>query len=477
MTSTTAPAGRRGLGVGLGVAGILYVLLLVLAPELLNDPDSYWHVAVGRDILASGSLPTNDPYSFTMVGEPWIAKEWLSQVLFATAFEVAGWPGVVVLAGAAAALAFACLAVFLRQRLDLVPTVVLLGVAFLLSAPHLLARPHVLALPIMVTWVAGLTAAADRASRPRWRLLLLMVLWANLHGSFLLGIVLAIALGVDAVVRAGSEVRTTVMRRWAGFAALSALAGMVTPYGYRTLVAGIDVLRLGDGLRVITEWQPQDFSSLGVFEVVLLVAVGLALVTPFTLRWPRAVILLGLLHLGLSAVRNGDVLGLLAPVVLAAPLGRHLPRRAAMVAARRTVTAAVLFALVAVPVTILTLQRDGLAPARRTAPIAAVQVLETEGVNRVFNDYSFGGYLIHAGVPTFIDGRTELFGAEAVVRHDRAVRLDPPGVLVELLDGHDVEATLLQPGSPAIAYLDATDGWERLHTDDIAVVHARTNRS
>ncbi len=87
------------------------------AANLLNDPDSYWHIVVGNWIVAHHAFPTHDPFSFTFAGAPWIAKEWLSQVLYAGAHALAGWPGMVMLAAAAIALAFALLTRFLLADL------------------------------------------------------------------------------------------------------------------------------------------------------------------------------------------------------------------------------------------------------------------------------------------------------------------------------------------------------------------------
>ena len=139
-------------------AGV-YALLLTLGPRLLNDPDSYSHIAVGRWIMAHGAVPASDPFSFSMHGAPWISFEWLSQVIYAAAYALSGWAGVVVLAAAAIALAFGLLTRFLLRELS--PTLVLVMViaAVVLTAPHMLARPHVLTLPIMVAWAAALVRA------------------------------------------------------------------------------------------------------------------------------------------------------------------------------------------------------------------------------------------------------------------------------------------------------------------------------
>jgi hypothetical protein len=94
-------------------------------------------------------------------------------------------------------------------------------------------------------------------------------------------------------------------------------------------------------------------------------------------------------------------------------------------------------------------------------------------VSRVFNDYDFGGHLIANNVPTFIDGRTELFGEKFVVDHHLASELIEPDRLFRLLKDHNIEATLLRTQSAAAKLLDHLDGWQKVHAEGIATVHLR----
>jgi hypothetical protein len=112
-------------------------------------------------------------------------------------------------------------------------------------------------------------------------------------------------------------------------------------------------------------------------------------------------------------------------------------------------------------------------PNTRGTPVAAVAELKRLDVARVFNDYDFGGYLIASDVPTFIDGRTELFGEKFFVDHNSASRLKEPDNLFRLLDQYKIEATLLRTQSPATKLLDHVDGWQKIYSDDIATIHLR----
>ncbi len=459
------------------VAAAVYLVVLAVGRSLLNDPDTYWHIVTGDWIVAHG-FPTGDPFSFTFAGAPWIAKEWLSQLAFAGAYHLGGWSLVAVLAAAALALAFALLARFLMAELAPLPVVAFVAVAFVLVAPHAVARPHVLAMPVMVAWVGVLVRAVDRDRPPSYLALALMVLWANLHAEFTLGIVLAVAAGLDAVVEAKPGERARLARHWIAFCLLTLVAASLTPYGPRPMLATYQVLSQRQALSIIGEWQPPDFAHLGTFEIILLAAGGLALYRGFRLAPVRVLVVLGLVHLALSAVRNGELLGLVAPLFLARPLAEQTglgetSGDAPVISPRRPVKLAVIGAVAVAFLTVgLAVSRD-FQPSRRITPAAAVAALQHVDSLRVFNSYDFGGYLIFVGIPPFIDGRVELYGGAFTARHHRAVTLADVNDFIRLLDEYRITATLLSPATPAVALLDRLPGWRRVYADDVAVVHVR----
>jgi hypothetical protein len=197
---------------GVGV----YVLLLINGSVLLNDSDTYWHIAAGKWILDHNALPRVDIYSFTKAGEPWISTSWLAQVLFAGTYEVAGWAGPIVLAATSVAATFALLVFILSRRMSSAYAITVALAAQVLSTPHLFARPHVLALPVMVAWVNGLLSASERHEAPSFWLLPLIVLWANLHGGFIFGLALVAPFAFDALWNAERSQRRPLALRWIG---------------------------------------------------------------------------------------------------------------------------------------------------------------------------------------------------------------------------------------------------------------------
>ncbi|MGN6570319.1 MAG: hypothetical protein ACTHLO_02770 [Pseudolabrys sp.] len=458
------------------VAAAVCALLAAVGPKLLNDPDTYSHIALGRWIIAHGAVPTTDPFSLTMRGEHWVAFEWLSQIVYAIAFDAAGWPAVVALASLTTGLSFALLARFLMREWQPTPVLVALMGALVLLAPHVLARPHVLALPILVAWIAALIRARDVDGQPPWRILPLMILWANLHGSFTFGLAMIGPVALEALIAAPAQSRWRVVRQWALFGVLALAAACLNPYGPEMIVVTFRTVALGSALLTITEWRPPDFSHVGPYEMIVVGGIAAALYYGVRLPWLRLVMLLGVLHLSLSQARHADLLGMLAPIFIARPLAMQFTALARRTGSEvhASVWGASLAGAILVAALGLTMLRHDLAPPAHNTPAAALRAIDAAKAGPIFNDYDFGAYLDFVGVPAFIDGRTELYGAAFTLRYDRAVKLTNLPDFLALLDENHIRTTLLAPETPAVALLDRLPGWKRVYADDVAVVHQRT---
>lgn len=457
------------------VAVGIYLLLLVLGPRLLADPDTYSHIALGRWIMAHQALPDGDPLSHTMRGAPWVAFEWLSQLVYANAFALGGWVAVVALAAAATAAAFGQLMRALLREWP--PTAALIAVlaAFVLTAPHILARPHILALPILVAWVAALVRAVDEQRAPPWRLLPLIALWSNLHGSVTFGLAIIGPIALDAIWNAPRADWLRVARQWILFGIAALAAACVNPYGPEVLLVTTRTVALGDVLSIVTEWRAQDFTKLGSYEMIVLAGFAFALYRGTRLPILRILIVFGLLHLSLSQARHADLLGLLAPLFLVRPLASQFgsfARSELRIAAWLPVAAAVLL----LGVTGYAAARHDMQPAANITPAKALRLVDVAKAGPILNEYSFGGYLDFVGIPPFIDGRAEAYGAAFTLRHDRALKLKNVGDFLALLDEYKIGVTLLMPNTPAVGLLDRLPDWQRVYSDDIAVMHIRRPR-
>jgi hypothetical protein len=475
----------------LSMALLAYLYLVSNAGTLLRDGDTYWHVAAGRWILGHGVIPATDPFSHTMPAATWTAHEWLSEIVLASAHHWGGWTLVVAVAASAFALAVALLTRALLRWLEPVYAVLFAALALFMSAGHALARPHMLAMPLMVAWTVGLITARDEERAPSPWLLLVMLAWANLHGGFTLGLVLGGAFALEALLAAHAQGRArAALRSWGLFLALALAASLVTPHGGQGLRYTWEVMVEGSyALKYIGEWQSPNFQ---VFQpMALWLLAGLALTLHQGLKLPpvRLLVLLGLLYLALKHARNIELLGQLAPLVLAAPFAAQWQaRRGAkpqmedadrlfLKLARPAGAGAILAgALVGAGIPLWQAQYRPLVLPDSVVPAAALRAAAQAGADRgrVLNHYDWGGYLIYSGIPAFIDGRADMYGDDFLKDYVEATQLSRPGGFEKLIARYGVTWTLLRPGTPAIALLDRLPGWRRLHTDDTAVIHVRT---
>ncbi len=447
--------------------------------SLFFDGDTNWHLAAGRWILANGVSPRVDPFSYTASGRLWVAHEWLSEALMALAYGAAGWGGVVVLIGAAAAATTALMAAELRRWLGPLSVIAALGVSFMLLVPHLLLRPHILALLLLVLWTSRLLEARRLGRSPPLWLLPLMVVWANLHGSYIFGLAFIGPFALEALTAARGAGRLSAALKWGAFGVAAVLAALLTPNGLDGLLLPFKVMTMTI-LTALSEWKAADFGRPTPLEFALMFTLFICLYRGVRMGWARLALLLLLLHMALQHIRQEFVLAVVGPLLLAEPLGRAFePGKALPVPWRRPPAADIVAPGLVAMVLVLSVaawrlisvedRRDGV-----NVPVTALSHVPPQLAARpVFNDYSFGGWLIFNGVRPFIDGRADMYGDAFVQTYLAAEAVRTPSDADQALRRYGVVWTILQPTSPLVAHLDHSPGWRRLYADKWAVVQVR----
>jgi hypothetical protein len=218
---------RPVLVVPLVLAG-LATLAATRAP--VSDSDFFWHLAIGRDIAAHG-VPRVDVYSWTVAGQAVLPDQWLGELLLYAAYAIGSWTGTIALraltVGAlVGVVVFTALAERPRRPF----------IAVLASLPAIgvsrfawTDRPELFGLLCFAILIA-LLRAVRRGSLAAFALCVpLILLWANLHGSYALGLGLVLVVALERAV-----VDPSRRRRYAAVAIASVLATFVTPSGLAT---------------------------------------------------------------------------------------------------------------------------------------------------------------------------------------------------------------------------------------------------
>ena len=463
------------------------VRLMLLSPEMLGDPDTFLHVGIGNWILAQGHVPLTDPFSYPMAGQPWVAHEWLAGVLMSLVYGWAGWYGICVLAILACGLTLVILARFLMDRLPPVYALLLTVLAYSGLESHLLARPHVLAWPLLALWVTVLLNRSEQGRGPAFWLLPLLVVWANLHGSFTLGLALLPSFAMEAWSNR-SDRRIRGLLAWAAFIVLAAGCAVVTPYGWAGVAFTGQLVSI-KALASVTEWQPLTVTG----HPLVLIWFGLLLLLGLRgwlrLPWVRLLLILGLGWQMLLHARFYSIFALLVPMLVALPLA--VSQRAWPVASapesvpdrwfrwlsgpsRSWAVGAVALAMV---LPVLLFRQAALEPGAKHAPRAALEFLKGTGLlERGLNYYNYGGFLVWSGVPVFMDGRIDLRGDAGMQAYDDALARAESKGLAELLEQYAVAWTLFPAKDLGALHMDRQEGWCRSFVDDTSVVHMRCKK-
>lgn len=478
MASIPAAAGSvRSLRLSWGlrelvIAGACLAVfgILVFNPRVLNDGDTYWHLAAGQWMLTHGRVPNFDPFSFTHGGQPWVPHEWLSEIVMIGAYKAAGWTGIVLLFGLATALS---MALFLGRLSRWLGPIALAATAWFSVGcmwVGLFTRPHLLALPIMIYWTGRLLDARAEGKAPPLWLALLMVLWANLHGSFVFGALVAAPLALEALWEKRRD-PWPVIRDWGVFAAACLVAILLTPNGLHAITYPFHIMTMKT-LNGIVEWLPPDFRTMSEFQGAILLTLLVCFSRGVKVPFFRTLLLLFIFHMALTHQRHMLVLALIGPLLLAEPIGRSFGRETAKPLTAPWL-AAMVFALGALIMVGVRAADPVTRPDAVTTPKTALQhVPAALRAQPVLNTYSFGGYLAYSGIKPFIDGRSDMYGDDFFSGHIRLMRGDA-AEFARASAKYGLAWTILQPREPLAKLMDAKPGWKLVYRDRWAVVHAR----
>jgi hypothetical protein len=251
----------------------LPVLAAVIAP--FPSVDLTYHLRAGAELLDTGRIPSVDTWTFTVAGQPWLNQQWLAQGVMAALFRFGGWTGLVVLRAVLVGAAFGLLFDLCRRRAGSVRVAAWLTLGgFVCASITLGLRPQLFGIALFAA-VLWLVFGRHEAPRRTWLVVPLVAVWANVHGSFVLGpAVVGIALVEDLLRRERAWSRTLALLVASGAATL------INPFG-------LGVWRYAAGISTnsvitkrITEWQPTSPATLEgglFFASVALVALAVVL--------------------------------------------------------------------------------------------------------------------------------------------------------------------------------------------------------
>ena len=466
------------------LATLLIGAVFFVGRKFAVDPDVWWHIKTGDTILSTHRWPITDAYSFTVHGQPWIAGEWLGDVMIALAARLEGLQGLdVLLIVLASAIMLALYGYATLRSQNSKAGFVAAALLFTLAAPQFTLRPQMLGYLFFILTLIALERFRQGKRGAVWLLPALFVMWVNAHGSFVIGIGAIVVYLLSGVFefRFGS----VEARRWTvgerlqleSVLLLSIVALNVTPYGSQLALYPFHVASsLPVGVANVKEWQPIPFNlDTGKIFLALVLFVLLSMaVRRVRLRLEEVVLIVGATVMACLHLR---FLLVFVPVVapgLAIALKEWVPRydrrRDRPILNAAIVTLAVMGIIHYFP-SRLSLEQT----IAEKYPVSAVNYLRQHAVpGPMFNSYEFGGYLAWTGQKVFVDGRADPYERGGSLADYFYIMQIRPGALA-VLRNYGVQSCLLDRSEPLVTLLSVSPEWHQVYGDNVSVLFARSD--
>ncbi len=472
------------------------LMLIALRPLLTPIPphDFWWHMATGRVILETGTIPQVDLFSYTRAGEPFFNQGWLAQFLMALLHQVGGLPIIIVVQALVLTLAYGLLlrlCILRTNRVRLCAAILLLG-TLPLSFDNWTVRPQTYVFPLFVGFLTVLTEYRLGMSRRLWVLPLLMALWVNMHGSFVLGFALIGIVFTGETIRRWREqgispnVIDTSLVVWG---AVTAVATLLNPRGVEVLGYVINLLGSSQVTDLVTEWSPPTIRDInGAIFFLFVIAAALVLIYARSRPDLTDLLLLGaFLWLALGATRNIVWFGFVATPLLATQAATLLPPPSPRRFQGVPTMNAALIGLLAV---LLLIGSPWVKPAllppevgallAKGTPVEATRALQElpRRPQRLFHAMSYGSYLIWAAPEqnVFIDPRIELYPYEQWRDY---ILLGQAADVEALLAKYAIDGLMVsvEEQKPLLEYVRARpDQWREVYADEETVMLVNVSR-
>jgi hypothetical protein len=458
-TAPTAPTAAHDEGRAFRIA---FVAAAVLAGALANmgpigTNDIGFHLRLGQEIAETGWPPNVDSHSHTCPGAPYPDHEWLAQLGLYGVHAAFGDPGLAALQGLLIGACLLIVAISIRGpgalRIALIVAVLVLGF------DHSEIRPHI------VGWVMMGLLALLLERRRKVPVLVLLLVWANTHGSVLLGVGLA---GLS-FLEESVERKNPRPLAWAAAVAIVPLAN---PNFFEIYTL---FFTIKEHAGFVGEWKPYGVDTAQFWLIAALVGASLVgILRRRPINWFDLARVAVLAVLSFQSSRSGVVMAIFLSPSFGRWFGPDLARRSIRIQRAAAIGLAVL-------VVFLLGQRIREGKTLRFEldhehlPVAATRFIRTHDLKGpVFNDYNFGGYLLWKAwpeLPVFVDGRIEVYRGR--VLDDYLAVSEARSGWEEIVRRYGITFFVIRPDRPLARALLGRAGWDLAYFDYNSAIFVR----
>ncbi len=505
MKNAEKPGRRMGWLSSLTILEKLGLLLLVgLGLRPILDPDFGWHLRAGTDLVANYFHPPKfDVYSYTMSDWSWVDHEWLTNGIAALIHNGLGPLVLIILFALLIAGTFLLAASI--ERIEL-PYKILAAVIGLLAAlPITGVRMQMITLLGMAWLLWTLYRFRRGESRHLWYVPLVFVAWANLHGGFLIGLVILAVFWICEAIKYAishwcpvwykklhvTEI-TLNCRQLHHLGVIGLLAGaatLINPYSWGLYYDFYKLFTNPFAIKNIAEWQPVSLAfnhPMALDFTLYLILFALVLILTYRKIEPTRWILSGLfLCLSFLYWRNLPFFMIMSVGFLAEIMQEHTSLVFKTLSQNKWVlVVATLIVGIIIGQRIIDVGSKITDPLKNFRaggyPIDAIRWAKNNPDklgNRMFNEYDWGGFLIwqFPEQKVFVDGRMPFWKiGDRFPFFDEQYSIGAePGSIEMLKNKYNVDWMLIRPQRPLAIALTGQDDWIQIYRDNSAVIYRK----
>ena len=481
---------------------IEYILLAAIfwgiaasGPKILNfDGDLPRHLLTGRLILESGQVPHFDLFSYRTVNKPGIPHEWLAQVIFFVSYDLLGLSGVVLLT--AIIITVTWLLVYkhtFTHSGSLSSAILFISLGIGASLIHVLPRPHLFTYLLTAVWVIVLERIRNGQARIWWLLPLLMLVWVNLHGMFVLGIIILGIYFIGGMLDDLPQIWLASPEGKSMFAAgiFALFATLFSPSGIRIWET---IFALGSNTYItarIPEYQSANFHEPETWPFILIL---LFLIISFARNvaktpWSHVLLIAAFTGISLYTSRMMPLFAIVsAPIAaksladwirLEYPENKYTAMGKNVALINASSNGFIWIPIVAIMVAVLFQSGKTIDPQSRGNvfddrffPVQAITWLESHPQNgHMFNEFDWGGYLLLNLWPAqqiFMDGHTHIYGEKLTREYEQVVTLSTGWE--NILTKYNIEWVIMRANAPLINALASSGNWTIAYQDNTSII-------
>jgi hypothetical protein len=467
----------------------VYCSALYFFSFVAADTDLWGHIIFGKDLWATKVFQRFDLYSFTALGSEWVNHEWLSELMMYLAYRTFGSPGLLIgklFIGLSIVYLISKIC-FHRANSPLVYGIIMVLSVFVMS-PGFMIRPQLFTFLFVSYFLYAFHIYLERGKNLLWTLPVIMVVWVNCHGGFLVGLgMFPVVVACEFISCRLRKRNTRHLRSMVLWFIITELSVLVNPYGYRLLGFLYETLSVP---RDVSEWDPVTIPDLSYFRFKLL---ALLFIVSFFIRnqerryWEAGIIILALIYAFMHQ-RHTPIFAIVAAPYLTENISLMVRRTGVLEKLRSFSSYAILNVFVCILVVYQLLftgnkyiRAQGNVIVDPTEyPVYAVHFLkENEIKGNILLPFEWGEYAIYKlypGCKVSIDGRFRTVYPEEVLK-DHFEAAGDESKLRDLLEKYPADIILGRQNSVYQRLITTQKRWVHIYSDRISIVFIRDGAS